>query len=87
MKAIAEATKEKCEFEDPAVIKERFGLEIGAIPPFGSLLNLETFFDEKIQTHDSAAFNCGLTTESIAMSAKDLIDLVQPKIGKFSQIN
>ena len=85
MKAIAEATKEKCEFEDPVIIKERFGLEIGGIPPFGTLLNLETFFDETIQSHDSAAFNCGLTTESIVMSAKDLIEVVQPKIGKFSQ--
>jgi nondiscriminating aspartyl-tRNA synthetase len=85
MKAVAEATKEKCEFEDPAVIKERFGLEVGAIPPFGTLLNLETFFDEQIKSHESAAFNCGLTTESIVMSAGDLVDLVQPKLGKFSQ--
>jgi len=84
MKAVAEATGEKCEFEDPAVIKERFGLEIGSIPPFGRLLNLETFFDETLERNTQAAFNCGLTTESIVMLAKDLIELVQPTLGKFS---
>ncbi len=84
MKAVAEAAGEKCEFEDPLVIKERYGLEIGSIPPFGTLLNLETFFDQTLEKNDQAAFNCGLTSESIVMTAKDLIALVQPKLGKFS---
>ena len=44
MKAVAEMVGEKCEFEDPEVIKERYGLQIGGVPPFGQLLNLETFF-------------------------------------------
>lgn len=85
MKVVAEATGEKCEFEDPAVIKERFGLDIGGVPPFGNLLNLDTFFDESITQNDRAAFNCGLTTESIIMKSKDLITLVQPKLGKFTK--
>ena len=84
MKRVAEIVKEKCEFEDPAVIQERFGLLIGGIPPFGNLLNLETFYDERIQTSQRAAFNCGLATESIIMSVSDLIELVDPKIACFS---
>lgn len=84
MKAIAEIVGEKCEFEDPAVIKERFGLEIGGVPPFGNLFNIETYYDESILLNVQSAFNCGLTTESIIMSAKDLIDIAQPKIGKFA---
>ncbi len=84
MKAVAEAVGEKCEFEDPKVIFERFGLEIGSIPPFGALLNLDNFFDESIAAREQSAFNCGLTTESIIMSAKNLVELVQPKLGKFS---
>ncbi|MBS3903832.1 MAG: aspartate--tRNA(Asn) ligase [Simkania sp.] len=84
MKAITEIVGEKCEFEDPKVIKERFGLEIGSVPPFGALLNIDNFFDEEIASHERSAFNCGLITESIVMSAKDLIELVQPKFGKFS---
>lgn len=85
MKAVAEAVGEKCEFEDPLVIKERFGLEIGGVPPFGNLLNLETFYDETIAEYEVSAFNCGLTTESIVMKSKDLIEIVAPKMGKFSK--
>ena len=85
MKAVADAVGEKCEFEDPAVILERFGLQIGGVPPFGNLLNLENYYDEQITQHERAAFNCGLTTESIIMKSKDLLNLVDPKIGKFSK--
>lgn len=85
MKAVAEITGEKCEFENPEIIKERFGLNIGGIPPFGNLLNLETFFDKEIINSVRSAFNCGLLTESIVMQSKDLINLVQPKFGHFSK--
>ena len=83
MKAVADRVGEKCEFEDPAVIKERYGLIIGGVPPFGPLLNLETFFDERITRLERVAFNCGLPTESIVMQGKDLIALVQPNLGNF----
>lgn len=85
MKAVANAVGEKCEFESPEVIQERFGLIIGGVPPFGNLLNLETYFDDEIATHPVSAFNCGLPTESVVMQSKDLIDLVQPKMGVFSK--
>ncbi|KAF3361520.1 Aspartate--tRNA(Asp/Asn) ligase [Chlamydiales bacterium STE3] len=85
MKAISNLVGEKCEFEDAEVIKERFGLQIGGIPPFGHLINVETFFDESIKNHERAAFNCGLLTESIVMQSQDLIALVQPKFGNFSK--
>ncbi len=84
MKAVAALVGEKCEFEDPDVIKERFGLIIGGVPPFGSLLNVETFFDQKIAELEKVAFNCGLPTESIVMKAQDLIALVQPKMCSFN---
>ncbi len=85
MKAVAESVGEKCEFEDPEVIKERFGLIIGGVPPFGNLLNIESYFDDAIIQLPQTAFNCGLSTESIIVSAKDLIQLVQPKFGKFAK--
>lgn len=82
MKAVADVVGEKCEFEDPEVIKERFGLTIGGIPPFGNLLNIDTIYDIAISENSNfIAFNCGLLTESIIMPAKDLIMLVQPKIA------
>lgn len=85
MKAVSEAVGEKCEFEDPTVIKERFGINVGGVPPFGSLLNLETYFDDRIAHCDRAAFNCGLQTESIIMKASDLLKLVPAKLGRFSK--
>lgn len=85
MKAVADLVGEKCEFEDPAVILERFGLQIGGVPPFGNLLNIENFYDEQIAVQEKAAFNCGLLTESIVMKAKDLVALVDPKMGKFAK--
>ncbi len=84
MKAVAEAVGEKCEFEAPEVIKERFGLIVGGVPPFGHLLNIDTYYDEGILKEERAAFNCGLTTESIIMRSRDLGSLVQPKYGSFS---
>ncbi len=85
MKAVSDIAGEKCEFEDPAVILERFGLIIGGVPPFGNLLNLPNYFDEKILVLKRVAFNCGLPTESIIMNGEDLIRLVQPKFGCFSK--
>lgn len=85
MKAVAEAVGEKCEFETAEVLQERFGLSVGGIPPFGNLLNLETFFDNRLQQNERSAFNCGLVTESIVMNAKDLVTLVQPKFGCFAK--
>lgn len=83
MKAVVEAVGEKCDFENPEVIKERFGLTVGGVPPFGTLLNIETLFDDQLIKHERSAFNCGMTTESIIMRSKDLIQLVQPKLGRF----
>lgn len=85
MKAVSDLVGEKCEFETPEIILERFGLNVGGIPPFGPLLNLETFFDETIRSLPQVAFNCGLLTESIVMKGADLIRVVQPKFGAFSK--
>lgn len=83
MKAVADLVGEKCEFEEPEIIKERFGLSIGAIPPFGVLLNLDTFFDAQILQNERSVFNCGLLTESIILNTRDLVELVTPKMGSF----
>jgi nondiscriminating aspartyl-tRNA synthetase len=84
MKAVSEIVGEKCEFEAPEVIKERFGIQIGGVPPFGKLLNLETFFDQKVLQEARAAFNCGMQTESIIMPSRELIELAEGKIFTFS---
>ncbi|MBA3958386.1 MAG: aspartate--tRNA(Asn) ligase [Parachlamydiaceae bacterium] len=85
MKAVADLVGEKCEFESPEIIKERFGLVVGGVPPFGQLLNLDTFFDEAVLNSKRTAFNCGLQTESIIMNTQDLVKLIQPKLGRFAK--
>lgn len=85
MKATAEIVGEKCEFEDPAIILERFGLTIGGVPPFGNLLNIDNYFDEAIKKEERAVFNCGFITESIIMMQKDLALITDPKWGSFSK--
>lgn len=85
MKAVSEKVGEKCEFEDPQVLYERFGLNVGGIPPFGMLLNIDTYFDEAIAHQEQVAFNCGLITESIICYSSDLIKIVDPQFGKFGK--
>lgn len=85
MKAVSDLVGEKCEFEEPDVIKERFGLIIGGIPPFGNLLNLETIFDDRIKLQEKTAFNCGFQTESIVMKSEDLIKIVEPKLARIAK--
>lgn len=84
MKAVSEIVGEKCEFEAPEVIKERYGIVIGGVPPFGNLFNLDTYFDTKILNESRAAFNCGFQTESIIMPSKELIQLTEGKVSSFT---
>ncbi|OGN57462.1 MAG: aspartate--tRNA(Asn) ligase [Chlamydiae bacterium RIFCSPHIGHO2_02_FULL_49_29] len=84
MKAVQEAMGEKCSFEEIALIKERFGLEAGGIPPFGNLLNLDTYFDNSLKQMETSAFNCGLPTESLILKTQDLIALIDPRFGPFA---
>ena len=86
LKAISEIVGEKCEFEDPLVIQERYGLIVGGVSPFGNLINLDNYFDEHIKAGKEVIFNCGLSNESMIMQAKDLISLIDPKFGTFTKI-
>lgn len=85
MKAVADLVGEKCEFEEPGIIEERFGLLPGGVPPFGFLLNLDTYYDEEIKKTSRAAFNCGMPTESILMQTEDLVGLVKPKFARVTK--
>lgn len=72
MKAVAAALGEKCEVEEVEVIQERYGLVPHGVPPFGSLLNLETLFDSSVPLLDKVGFCCGMPTESLTLPARDL---------------
>ncbi len=88
MKRVAELVGEKCEFETAEVIEERYGLKVGGIPPWGLLLNLETYYDASISVAASpVGFNVGLATESVILSGAELIQLVAPVVAQFALID
>ncbi|MCA9379300.1 hypothetical protein KC640_02630, partial [Candidatus Dojkabacteria bacterium] len=73
IKALEEILGSKLEMEKPEVILQKFGLQIGGVPPLGNLIGIPVYFDQAIADIGEANFNCGLRTESIAMDSKDLI--------------
>lgn len=85
MKAAAHIVGEKCEFEKPEVILERFDLQIGGIPPFGNLLKLTNYVEKRVLSSERAAFNCGLRTESLIVRSADLIKVTDPVIESFAK--
>lgn len=65
--------------------KDRFPeCEVGAMPPFGNLYDMEVFVAQSLTDDEEIYFNAGTHTELIHMSYKDFEKIVQPKILKFS---
>jgi len=85
IKAVEEKVGEKLEMESPEEIKNRYGIEVGGVPPFGNLLGLEVYFDEHIMEQPEVHFNAGLRTESISMPSKDLFEATDGIIGHYSK--
>ncbi len=60
------------------------GCEIGAMPPFGNLYEMQVFVEENLTEDTEIAFNAGSYTELIRLSYKDFERLVKPTVVKFS---
>ncbi len=60
------------------------GCEVGAMPPFGNLYDMEVFAAEKLAEDEEIAFNAGSHTELIKMAYKDFERLAKPKVLSFS---
>ena len=58
--------------------------EIGAMPPFGNLYNLDVYVAKVLTDDEKVAFNAGLHTEVIQMTYKDFERLVHPRVMKFA---
>lgn len=60
------------------------GCRPGAVPPFGSLWNVQTFVDKSlIEQGDEINFNSGLKTSSVRMSTADYLEIEKPTIASF----
>jgi len=55
------------------------GCEVGAMPPFGNLYNMDVFVADNLPEDGQIVFNAGSHTELIRLSYKDFERLVQPK--------
>jgi Ala-tRNA(Pro) deacylase len=60
------------------------GCEIGTMPPFGNLYEMQVFVEENLTEDTEIAFNAGSYTELIRLSYKDFERLVKPAVVKFS---
>lgn len=84
LKSVEEKIGEKVEFEKPEVILNKYGIEVGGVPPFGHLLGMRVLFDNDILNREAVNFNCGERTASIMMKSKDLADVVECELGEWS---
>lgn len=57
--------------------------EVGAMPPFGNLYDMQVYVDDTIAGDDEIVFNAGLHTELVRMKYADFKRLAEPKVGKF----
>jgi Ala-tRNA(Pro) deacylase len=65
--------------------KDRFpDCEIGAMPPFGNLYDMDVCVSESLAEDDEIAFNAGSHTELVKLSYKDFARLVHPKVASIS---
>jgi Ala-tRNA(Pro) deacylase len=58
--------------------------EVGAMPPFGNLFNMNVVVSETLAEDEMIAFNAGTHKELVRMTYRDFAELVKPKVGKFS---
>ena len=59
--------------------------ELGAMPPFGNLYDMEVYVAESLSEDKEIAFNAGSHTELIKLDYVDFECLVNPRILKFSK--
>lgn len=54
--------------------------ELGAMPPFGNLYNMDVYVDASLTHNIEIVFNSGTHTELVKIAYKDFAKLVNPKV-------
>lgn len=60
------------------------GCEVGAMPPFGNLWDMNVFVDERLRENEQIAFNAGSHTELVKLPYSDFERLVEPVVAQVS---
>jgi Ala-tRNA(Pro) deacylase len=63
------------------------GCEVGAMPPFGNLWDLNVFVDLRLREDEQIAFNAGSFTELVQLSYSDFETLVHPTVVRLAASN
>lgn len=72
---------QRVELATEADFQDHFpGCELGAMPPLGSLYNMDVYVSDNVSRDDFISFNAGTHSELIKMTYKDFYDLVHPKV-------
>ncbi|MDZ7615365.1 MAG: YbaK/EbsC family protein [Patescibacteria group bacterium] len=58
------------------------GCEVGAMPPFGNLYDMDVYVSQRLAEDEEIAFNSGSHTELIRLAYADFDRLVNPKVAK-----
>lgn len=68
------------ELASEAEFRDRFpDCEVGAMPPFGHLYELDVFLDARLAAHDEIAFNAGTHTDLVRMPRGEFEQLARPQ--------
>ena len=62
---------------DPEIVT---GCVKGSVPPFGSVIGLKTYVDNRLANNDIIHFSAGSLTDSIAMKYSDYIAIEKPEV-------
>jgi Ala-tRNA(Pro) deacylase len=70
---------------DETEFKDKFpDCEVGAMPPFGNLYNIDVYAAQSLEDDEDIVFNACTHTELIKLAFKDYKRLVNPKIIEFA---
>jgi Ala-tRNA(Pro) deacylase len=58
--------------------------DLGAMPPFGNLYDMEVYVDSHLAIVDTITFNAGTHTETITMAFADFERLTKPRMAQFA---
>ncbi len=79
---------QECSLATESDLEELFpDCQVGAMPPFGNLYNLDVVVDEALAQSDYIVFGAGSHRDTVKMKYKDYAKLVQPKVGSFSVLD
>lgn len=71
----------KAELANEHEFADKFpGCELGAMPPFGNLYEMDVYLDKALSKGKQLAFNAGSHSELIQLACEDYLRLVNPKL-------